>query len=142
MAEGAIAPRDLAKGDAMASEVAGDAPLIERFELQREMIHIAPPLTRRAAWPAGWAVGGHQVDEGASGAQLVQTEIADPPLDPAAENATIPVKRAVDIGNAEHDMIEPLDRDGSHGSDPFPLWHPATLPAPPERRSFPIRHTP
>ena len=114
MAPGAVAPCRLARLDAAPLEVAADLGLVEGGDLQCEVFHVAArPARRAAARPAGLAGDGNEIDQVRTRPQLVEPEALDLPLDGAAEHAAVPLERRLDVGDAQHHMIQPEHLDGA-----------------------------
>src|SRR5579885_419912 len=104
---GAIALPGLADRDAMGFEMRAQGRLVEAFEAQAEMVHVAARRARPGpALPAELAVEGHEVDEGAAGAKLEKPELRLPFLDRAEQDVAVEGGHAFEIGDAQHDMVE------------------------------------
>ena len=110
-----VAPRDLADLDPMGLQVPAQGSLLEGLDAQAEVVHVARDRarTRIAAAPA-W----QEVDQGGAGAQLHHADALDPALLPAAQDIAVEAHGARRVGDAQHDMVEALEREG-HGRPPF-----------------------
>lgn len=68
---------------------------------------------RRAAQFAERPVDRHQVDKRVAGAQVIEAELRAMPLDGAAEERRVEREHLLSIDDAQHDVVDVVDRD--HG---------------------------
>ena len=88
---------------------------VERSHPQAEVIHVAAlRARRRAALSAQHTVHRHEVDERVARAQLQQSDLLLEHLDAAAEDIAIEIAGAVQVGDAQHDVIEAEDLGCAH----------------------------
>jgi hypothetical protein len=78
---------------------------------------------RGAAGAAEDAVDRDEVDQRAAGAQLDQADLVLAALDRAAEDVAVERERAVEVDDAQHDVVDLADPD--HGHAPA-RWTPAS----------------
>ena len=106
-----IAPSDLADGDAVPPQMGGQRRVVEATDAHREMVQVAP---RGRFCRLRRGTGRHQINHRGAGAQLHELGLVEPALDVAAQDVPIEPDRAVEIGDAQHEMVEPgdLDRTG------------------------------
>src|SRR5690606_19300943 len=115
-AVGAVALADLARRDGVALEVRADRGLVEGGERERHVVDVAALRAgRRAAGPAERTVDGNQVDQALPGPELVEAERLDRALDGAAERVAPAAQRGLEVAHAQHDVVEPPDRDRVRG---------------------------
>src|SRR5262249_53632645 len=61
--------------------------------------------------PAERALGGHEIDQAPSGAQLGETGLAQLALDAAAERVAVELERTRHVAHAQHDVIDATDAE-------------------------------
>src|SRR5262249_11536147 len=111
---GAIARSCLSDLHASGSQVRANFRLIITVDGDAEVVEIASFLAwSGAAHPAQLAVNGYQIDQGAAGPDLGQSDFGLHALDPAAQDLAIEAHHAVEIAHAQDDMIQPLDLEGN-----------------------------
>src|SRR6516225_7353144 len=79
-----------------------------------EMVEVAP---RRGVRRLGRGTGRHQIDQRGAGAQLDELGLVESALDVTAQDGAIVADRTVEIGDPQHEMVQPgdLDRTGLRG---------------------------
>jgi hypothetical protein len=103
----AVSLLDRAARVAVAREPLADRGFVQRLDAKTEVVEVASlPAGRRAAGPAELSVDRHEVDERVAGAQLDQAEILLAPLDRASERIAIEMQHALQIDDAQHEMVE------------------------------------
>jgi len=121
IAFGAVALLDRTGCDAVSGEPGVDCRCVERFDTQAKVIEVATLASRRGAALAAELAGDrHEVDQRGAGPQLDQADVVEPPFDPAAECVAIETQHAVEVDDAQDEVIEAADRQ---------RFHEATIPA-------------
>jgi uncharacterized protein YllA (UPF0747 family) len=89
-----------------------DRRLIERCDLQREVIKIAPLFPRSStAGAPELSCQWHEIDDRFAGTKLDQADIVAPDLDRAAKPIDIKVEAARQVRNAKHNMVKGVDSE-------------------------------
>src|SRR5580765_3131873 len=89
---------------------------LERLDAQAQMIQIATLDARRLSTGAAEFPGdGHEVDERAAGAQLVETDLHLVLLRRAAEHIDVEAQHALELHHPQHHMIDLADAE--HAQD-------------------------
>src|SRR3546814_7551966 len=92
-----------------------DLGVVEAVESEREMIQVAAPGSRRcAAHRAELARDGDKIDQGVTGAKLIEADLRLLALIGAAENLLVEAAHPVEVDDAQHDMVE---RSEEHTSE-------------------------
>src|SRR5688572_23949522 len=106
--------------DSLLGQVGADLGLIVPVERDAEVIEVAPFLAwRRAAHAAHLAVDRHQIDQGAAGPYLGQSDLRLLALHPAAQDVAIEPHHPVAVAHPEDDVVQALDleRGFVHGAE-------------------------
>src|SRR3546814_4987536 len=116
---GAVALAGLLDRDVVAGEVGADCGLVEGFDGEREMVDVAAFASRRrAAHRAELSIHGHEVDQRAAGAEMMQDDFGLRAFVGAAEYLFVEAEPPVAVGDAQ-------DRSEEHTSEPQSLMrHP------------------
>src|SRR3546814_16679377 len=86
-----------------------DLGVVEAVESEREMIQVAAPGSRRcAAHRAELARDGDKIDQGVTGAKLIEADLRLLALIGAAENLLVEAAHPVEVDDAQHDMVEAM----------------------------------
>src|SRR3546814_4003293 len=90
-----------------------DLGVVEAVESEREMIQVAAPGSRRcAAHRAELARDGDKIDQGVTGAKLIEADLRLLALIGAAENLLVEAAHPVEVDDAQHDTVEAMQRKG------------------------------
>src|SRR3546814_18621257 len=88
-----------------------DLGVVEAVESEREMIQVAAPGSRRcAAHRAELARDGDKIDQGVTGAKLIAADLRLLALIGAAENLLVEAAHPVEVDDAPHARVEPIQR--------------------------------
>src|SRR5688572_846331 len=105
--------------DSLLGQVGADLGLVVAVERDAEVIEVAPFLARRgAAHAAQLAVDRHEIDQGAAGPHLGQSDLRLLALHPAAQDVAIEPNHPVAVAHPEDDVVQALDLEWgfAHGT--------------------------
>lgn len=92
--------------------MAANARFVEWFYPETEVIQVARFLSRCCtAGSAEFAVHGHEIDDRSAGAQLNQANFVLAPLYRTSESAAVEAKHAVEVDNAQYNMVDFANAD-------------------------------
>jgi len=118
----AIARDDRTDTDAQRPQMAANFGFVEWFQSKAEVIQVARLLSwRRATSSAKLAVHGNKIDDRPAGAQLDQANCVLSFLNRTAEPITIEAEHAIQIDNAQYQVIDFADVD--HRPCETEAWH-------------------
>lgn len=104
---GAVARCNGPNLDAMRLQMPANTRLVEWLYPKAKVIEVAPLVSRScAADSAKFSIDGHKVDDGPARSQLNQTDLILAPLDCAAKGATVEMKHAIEVDNAQYKMVD------------------------------------
>ena len=87
--------------------MAANARFVEWFYPETEVIQVACVLSWRcAAGSAEFAIHGHEINDRSASAQLNQANFVLTSLYRTSESATVEAKHAVEIDNAQYEMVD------------------------------------
>src|SRR6185312_1388894 len=108
----AVALLDGSGGNARGAQMPADGVRIERLDPKTDVIEIVPlKPRRRATRTAQRSIDRHQVHQRSPRAQLHQAKLVLATLDRAAQHRAVEMQHRVQIGDAQHDMVDFADGD-------------------------------
>jgi hypothetical protein len=96
-------------------ELLSDRAFVETGEFEREVVDVAGfVIDGASAGSSKGRVDSDEVDERYARSELDEPQLLDAPLFCAAEDAAIEGERAVDLCDAQDDVVEAAEFDGRH----------------------------
>ncbi|SPO54812.1 protein of unknown function [Pseudomonas sp. JV551A1] len=106
-------------------QVGRKCSLIERLDAQAEMVQVAPfGPRRRAARLAQGTVQGHQIDHCRARGQVDHAQVFAHTADRAAEQLGVEGDAALQVADAQNEVVDVLDGERSHAKAPCGRWIP------------------